>query len=134
VFCVFIYDKEVLDTLPHADRRVAFIHACIAELAAELQQMGGGLIVRQAQAREAIPRLAAALAAAGRPLFTGKDQEVFEKHKVLSQSGTPFPVFTYSTPTVLHAACWANRLSIAPSSTGSWNGLPKYAFTPSCIA
>ncbi|SFV09720.1 cryptochrome/photolyase family protein [Pseudoduganella namucuonensis] len=120
VHCAFIFDKEILDPLPRADRRVAFIHACVAELRAELQQLGGDLIVRHAAAVEEIPRLAAelgvdavfanhdyepqaiardesvarALAADSRPFFTFKDQVVFEKNEVLSQAGTPFSVFT----------------------------------------
>jgi deoxyribodipyrimidine photo-lyase len=140
VFCVFIYDKEILDTLPRADRRVAFIHACIGELATELRQMGGGLVVRHAVARTDIPRLAAelrvdavfanhdyepqamardnavatALAADGRPLFTFKDQVVFEKNDVLSQSGTPFSVFTP------YKNAWLKRLQAEPDSVAPW--------------
>ena len=120
VHCVFIFDKTILAGLPRADRRVEFIHACVTELAAELRQLGGHLIVRHAAAEQEIPRLAAelgvdavvashdyepaaiarddavakALAADARPFFTFKDQVVFEKREVLSQSGTPFSVFT----------------------------------------
>ena len=120
VHCAFIFDKAILDGLPRADRRVEFIHACVAELAAELQQLGGHLIVRHAVAEREIPRLAAelgvdvafashdyepaaiarddavakALAADARLFFTFKDQVVFEQREVLSQSGTPFSVFT----------------------------------------
>ncbi|CAN7564238.1 deoxyribodipyrimidine photo-lyase [Pseudoduganella sp. LjRoot289] len=120
VYCAFIFDKAILDGLPRADRRVEFIHACIAELSAELQQLGGHLIVSHAVAEREIPRLAAALevdavfanhdyepaaiardgtvakalAADARSFFTFKDQVVFEKREVLSQSGTPFSVFT----------------------------------------
>lgn len=50
VHSAFIFDKTILDALPRADRRVEFIHACVAELAAELQQLGGHLIVRHAVA------------------------------------------------------------------------------------
>nr|NDG09015.1 deoxyribodipyrimidine photo-lyase [Oxalobacteraceae bacterium] len=53
VFCVFIFDKDILDPLlAHGsmDRRVAFIHASLRELDAELQQHGGGLIVQHARA------------------------------------------------------------------------------------
>ncbi|GAB2850413.1 deoxyribodipyrimidine photo-lyase [Pseudoduganella ginsengisoli] len=140
VFCAFIYDKDILGTLPRADRRVEFIHACIAELAADLQQMGGGLIVRHALAQEEIPRLAAelnadavfanhdyepqaiardaavaqALAADGRLLFTFKDQVIFEKNDVLSQSGTPFSVFTP------YKNAWLKRLQAQPDSVAPW--------------
>ena len=50
VYCAFIYDSDILDHLPRADRRVEFIHHAITELAQALQQMGGALIVHHAVA------------------------------------------------------------------------------------
>ncbi|MGB4346157.1 MAG: deoxyribodipyrimidine photo-lyase [Burkholderiaceae bacterium] len=128
VFCVFIFDKTILQPLQAespegsltADRRVAFIHASVVELDAELRRHGGGLIVRHADAATAIPLLAAelgvdyvlinhdyepaavardaqvqqALHAAGRTLKSFKDQVIFEKDEVLSLAGKPFSVFT----------------------------------------
>ena len=64
VFCVFIFDKDILSPLlahGSTDRRVAFIHASLLELDAELKQHGGGLIVQHARASEAIPALAQTL-------------------------------------------------------------------------
>ena len=68
VWCVFVYDREILDPLPRADRRVAFIHAGIEELDHRLSQLGAGhgrhhvrLIVRHGVATDEIPRLATAL-------------------------------------------------------------------------
>ncbi|HEY9146581.1 MAG TPA: deoxyribodipyrimidine photo-lyase, partial [Thiobacillus sp.] len=53
VVCVFIFDREILDTLPDpADRRVEFIHASVTELQTALQEKGGGLIVRNCRARD----------------------------------------------------------------------------------
>jgi len=123
VFCVFIFDKDILDPLlAHGsmDRRVAFIHASLRELDAELKQHGGGLIVQHARAAEAIPALAKTLnidavfcnhdyepyakqrdqhvadelARQQRKFFSFKDQVIFEKDEVLSQVGNPFSVFT----------------------------------------
>ena len=120
VYCVFIYDRTILDSLPRADRRVEFIHACIAELATELAQLGGALIVRHAAAAQAIPQLAAelgvdavfanhdyepqaqardaaveqALLVDGRQWQSFKDQVVFEKNEVLTLSEKPFSVYT----------------------------------------
>lgn len=120
VYCVFIFDRAILDTLPRIDRRVEFIHSCVKELDAALAQYGSRLIVRHAYAAEAIPRLAEELAAdavfanrdyeptaamrdaevaqslkqAGRSLLLFKDQVVFEKDEILSQAGKPFSVFT----------------------------------------
>ncbi len=120
VYCVFIFDSTILQHLPRNDRRVAFIHACITELAAALAGMGGQLIVLHADAVSAIPNLAQelgvdavfanhdyepaamlrdstvahSLQAAGRAFLSFKDQVIFEKHEILSLSRQPYSVFT----------------------------------------
>ena len=120
VHCVFIYDTAILATLPRRDRRVDFIHASVAELAAELRSLGGDLIVLHADAAEAIPRLAAelqvdavfanhdyepqaiardatvaaALTRDARLWFSFKDQVIFEKDEVLTLSAKPYTVYT----------------------------------------
>ncbi|ARU04783.1 deoxyribodipyrimidine photolyase [Comamonas serinivorans] len=66
VYCAFVFDTTILDALPsREDRRVAFIHASVAELHRGLQQLaassgapGGGLIVRHGPAEACIVQLA----------------------------------------------------------------------------
>ena len=66
VYCVFVFDREILDRLPsREDRRVGFIHHALVELDAGLAALskaaGGdaaGLIVRHGWATDEIPRLA----------------------------------------------------------------------------
>ena len=121
VYCVFVFDREILDALPDpADRRVEFIYESVGELHRALGKRGGGLIVLSAHAREAIPALAIelevghvfcnhdyeplaidrdravaeALAAAGIAFHTRKDQVIFERDEILTQAHTPFVVFT----------------------------------------
>jgi deoxyribodipyrimidine photo-lyase len=121
VYCVFVFDREILDRLTDkADRRVEFIHGSLIELDTALRVAGGGLIVRHALAREAIPELAQALdvdavyanhdyepqamqrdaavaqalAARGRSFLSFKDQVIFERDEILTQAGRPFAVFT----------------------------------------
>ena len=124
VYCVFVFDRDILDTLPRADRRVEFIHASVVELDRDLGALttseGGGLIVLHAAAWQAVPALAAslgvqavyanhddepdalardarvrnALGAQGVVLHTYKDHCIFERDEVLTQGGTPFSVFT----------------------------------------
>ena len=121
VVCAFIFDRDILDTLPDpADRRVEFIHASVAELQQSLQARGGGLIVRHGVARDEIVQLAAGLeveavffnhdddpaalardnaveaALRARNIATHhyKDTVIFEREEVLTASGTPFSVFT----------------------------------------
>jgi deoxyribodipyrimidine photo-lyase len=124
VHCVFVFDKAILDDLPQADRRVEFIWESVLELNSALQALASsasaGLIVCHAMAQEAIPRLAqqlqvqavfagrdyeplalqrdaavqAALSQAGRAFITCKDHVVFEQREILTQSGSPYGVFT----------------------------------------
>ncbi len=121
---VFVFDSELLDALPRADRRVEFIREALCELDADLRELAGhpeaGLIVRsgaavqevvalatllraqavyaahdyepQALARDALAR--GKLANAGIALRTCKDHVIFEGRELLTQSGTPYGVFT----------------------------------------
>ena len=59
VYCVFVFDTAILAGLPRDDRRVAFIHASLADLAGELEALGGHLLVRHGDALTEIPALAA---------------------------------------------------------------------------
>ncbi len=135
VYCVFIYDEDILAHLPRVDRRVEFIHACIAELAQELAQLGGQLIVRHAHSVAAIVQLAdelgvdavfanhdyepqaiardeavaEALRASGRQWLSFKDQVIFEKDEVLTLSDKPFSVFTP------YKNAWLKKMHADPS-------------------
>ena len=74
VFCVFVFDTDILDPLTDkADRRVDFIWHSIKELDKALTTMGGGLIVRHGSAREVIPLLVQELGATA--VFTNRDYE-----------------------------------------------------------
>ncbi|WP_199740048.1 deoxyribodipyrimidine photo-lyase [Acidovorax sp. FJL06] len=124
VYCAFVFDREILDTLPQMDRRVAFIRESLVELDASLRALSGqgqaGLIVLHAVASEAIPALArhlnvqavfanhddepqalardglvrTRLAAMGRAFHTFKDHTLLERSEVLTQTGSPYSVFT----------------------------------------
>lgn len=121
VFCVFVFDSEILDTLPsRADRRVEFIWHSLAELEIELRRQGGSLLVLHGRASLEIPCLAKrlevdavytnrdyepatmtrdrevgqSLMESGIAFRTFKDQVIFEQDELLSQQGRPFTVFT----------------------------------------
>lgn len=68
VWCVFILDREILDRLQRADRRVEFILDCLVDLNQQLAALGAaqgqtgvGLLVRHAWAATEIGALAVAL-------------------------------------------------------------------------
>jgi deoxyribodipyrimidine photo-lyase len=138
VHCVFVMDRAILDTLPRADRRVEFIRDTLVELDSDLRTLSGkpgaGLIVVHAVASDALPALAVALGAhvvfaahdyepyaiardhaveaalrAQRIAFqTVKDHVIFERREVLTQSGTPYGVFTP------YKRAWLARLGDGP--------------------
>jgi deoxyribodipyrimidine photo-lyase len=142
VWCAFVFDRNILDPLPRADRRVEFIRDSVAALDEALAKLGGGLIVLHGDPVEKIPQLArelrvaavyanhdddpyartrdarvrAALAADGIDLRTRKDHVVFERDEVLTASGTPFSVFTP------YKNAWLERLS--PADLGSHSLAP----------
>ena len=68
VWCAFVFDREILDALPRADRRVEFIVECIQALDAGLAELGRQhgnhgvrLLVRHGKAADEIVALAAEL-------------------------------------------------------------------------
>jgi deoxyribodipyrimidine photo-lyase len=124
VHCIFVFDRDILDALPRADRRVEFIRESLVELDARLRELAGtpssGLIVRfgiasdeilalaqplkaqavfaahdyEPQAIERDARVREALAGQGVTLLTCKDHVVFEGREILTKTGTPYGVFT----------------------------------------
>jgi len=76
VWCVFVFDTEILDALPsRSDRRVEFIHDALEELQASLGKLSpaGHLIVLKGPSREAIPWLAQQLQC--KTVFINRDFE-----------------------------------------------------------
>ena len=80
VWCVFVFDREILDLLPRADRRVEFIRDSLVGVDAELRALaashgieGAGLIVRHGWAHDEIPALAQALGV--QAVYTNHDDE-----------------------------------------------------------
>ena len=68
VFCVFVFDREILDSLPKQDRRVEFIRESLLDLDSQLRRLApqeaadhAGLIVLHAVASDAVPALAGEL-------------------------------------------------------------------------
>jgi deoxyribodipyrimidine photo-lyase len=140
VYCVFIYDSTILDGLARSDRRVDFIHASLAELDAELRQLGGYLIARQGDPATWIPALAAELGVDAvfangdyepqaiardqavaerlrddnRDFFSYKDQVIFEKSEVLTLAQQTFSVFTP------YKNAWLKRLAAEPACLDPW--------------
>jgi deoxyribodipyrimidine photo-lyase len=121
VYCVFIFDTDILDKLNNKqDRRVEFIWESVLELKTALQKHGGDLIVKYGSARTLIVETALQLNIHG--VFTNRDYEpkavardaevrealakhqiafhdfkdhvIFEKDEVLSLAGKPYSVFT----------------------------------------
>ena len=122
VVLVFVFDTGILDPLPRCDRRVEFIRESLVEIDAALRAMAphAGLICRYGDPLVEIPALAQKMGAAmvvaahddepqalardaavaqtlkvaGVHWHSVKDQVVFERREVLTQTGKPYGVFS----------------------------------------
>lgn len=146
---VFVFDTTILSAIPRPanaplvdDRRVAFIHAALAEISHRLNQSEAHLIVKTGDPITVIPELARQLQAAcviaahddepyasrrdqavharlealGVTFQTVKDQCIFERREVLTGTGKPFSVFTP------YKNAWLKKLTaddLAPRTTGA---------------
>ena len=136
IACCFVFDRTILDPLPRADRRVAFIRESLSEVESSLRQAGGSLWVCHGLAETAIPELAetlgaslviaahdyepaaiardravaARLAESGRELLTCKDHAVFECSEVLTLDARSFSIFTP------YKRAWLRALAASPEA------------------
>jgi deoxyribodipyrimidine photo-lyase len=120
VLCAFVFDREIIGSLPENDRRVPFIHASLVELDQVLRDAGGALMVRHGVPLDEIPALAREcganavfanrdyepsakardeavgqkLASADVAFFTFKDQTIFDGDEILTGASKPYTVFT----------------------------------------
>jgi len=146
VYCAFVFDRDILEPLPRADRRVEFIRESLVDLDNRLREAAGrpgaGLIVRHGKAVDEVAQLArqlgvqavfaahdyepqaiardrlalGALAVAGIAFHTCKDQVVLEGRELLTKTGTPYTVFTP------YKNAWLARMSAA--------GMPEHDCAP----
>jgi len=120
IHLAFVFDTDILDLLPRADRRVEFIHQATHAIDAQLREQGGQLHVLHGRPGELIPKLVRKLKV-GRvvcardyePSAISRDQTVsdllseqdvayeqvrdhviFEQDNLLTGAGKPYTVFT----------------------------------------
>jgi len=116
VLPIFIFDTQILESLPKADRRVEFIHETLKTLRDELHALGSSLLILQGdpvklfkslephavytnhdfepyanQRDDAVRKL---LEGKEIPFKTYKDHVFFEKSEVVKDNGEPYTIFT----------------------------------------
>jgi len=121
VLVVFIFDKNILEKLSDKkDARVTFIYQRLTKIQEELKKKGSTLLIKFDTPERAWPEildqypvkavytnhdyepyatkrddsLAEYLSSENIPLFTFKDQVIFEKTEVVKPDGKPYTVFT----------------------------------------
>jgi deoxyribodipyrimidine photo-lyase len=121
VMLLFIFDTEILNDLQdRSDARVSFIYQSLLAIDTELRTTGRSICIKTGKPAEVWQQLLAEadieavymnhdyepyaikrdngikqiLAASNIPLFTYKDQVIFEKNEILKSDGTPYTVFT----------------------------------------
>ena len=121
VLPIFVFDRNILDQLDNkSDRRVEFIYNTLTDMQRKLHKMGSALETFYGYPAETFRHLLTTydiaavytntdyepyatereheirdlLAAGDIPLYSYKDQVIFEKDEVLKDDGTPYTIFT----------------------------------------
>ncbi len=118
VHCVFVFDSNILGALKNKiDQRVEFIWESLFQIKSQLNKFGSDLIVKHGDPKIIIPKLVVEYQSDAiymnkdyeayankrdteiiRKLkiksFQYKDQALYEGNEILTQSGTPYTVFT----------------------------------------
>lgn len=120
VIPLFIFDEDILDSLPKNDARVGFIHDSLSKINQKLQEMGSSLLVKKGKTQEvwqallqefdvkevffnkdyepyAIKRdlvICELLEANTTKSFLFKDQVIFEEKEITKADGLPYTVYT----------------------------------------
>lgn len=131
VLPVFIFDNNILDELPAADRRVNFIYDRILQINALLKDIGRQLLIFHGKPEEIFTSLFSKYDVGAiytnndyepyairrdeqikqlalkhnADFYNFKDQVIFEKEEILKQDDTPYKVFTP------YSVAWKSRLS-----------------------
>ena len=120
VMPIFIFDSEIIESLPKDDARVTFIHQSVQNIDAQLKSYGGSLsmyhgkplaILKQLLLsfdiqniitnrsyepydRERDQEIASFLSEKNIGFHTFKDHVIFEKDQIVKKDGTPYAVYT----------------------------------------
>ena len=120
VIPLFIFDEDILDSLPKNDARVGFIHDSLSKINQKLQETGSSLLVKKGKTQEvwqalieefdvkevffnkdyepyAIKRdlaICEVLEANKTKSFSFKDQVIFEEKEITKADGLPYTVYT----------------------------------------
>lgn len=120
VLPIFIFDTEILDTLPKDDSRVSFIHNTLNAINTQLMKLGSGIAVYygspieafqqientyqiahvitnrdyEPYARDRDTKIKDFLAKRDVGFHTYQDQVIFEKDDIVKDDGTPYVVYT----------------------------------------
>ena len=120
VIPLFIFDEDILDSLPKNDARVGFIHDSLSKINQKLAEIGSSLLVKKGKTQEvwqallqefdvkevffnkdyepyAITRdltICEVLEANKTKSFSFKDQVIFEEKEITKADGLPYTVYT----------------------------------------
>jgi deoxyribodipyrimidine photo-lyase len=120
VIPLFIFDEDILDSLPKNDARVGFIHDSLSKINQKLHETGSALLVKKGKTKEvwqillqefdvkevffnkdyepyAIKRdlaICEVLEANKTKSFSFKDQVIFEEKEITKADGLPYTVYT----------------------------------------
>ena len=120
VLPIFIFDQDILSDLPKQDSRLGFIHDLLTDINTSLHRIGSGVQCMfgsplqlwktlietydissvfinkdyEPYARKRDQEITTLLSENSIPLYTFKDQVIFEEDEILKADGNPYTIFT----------------------------------------
>ena len=120
VYCLFVFDSLILQSLSEDDQRVQFIWYSLIELREKIRSLGGELYVRWGSAVQEVKKIVlelgvdalyfsrdyepyaverdrkieSSILALNRKVYCFKDQVMIERSEIMTIKNTPFTVFT----------------------------------------
>lgn len=79
VYCVFVFDDNILRGLPKDDHRVYFIYKTLEQMNRDLSKSGGGVYLAKGDPVEIVPALASRLGV--KKVFANRDYEQYAKKR-----------------------------------------------------
>ena len=118
---VFVFDNQILDKLPKADKRVNLIYNYLTDIRSSYTAKGGDLLIRKGDPCELIPAIAKELGCSA--VYTNEDYEPYAKERdakvksTLESNGVDFNLYK-------------DQVIFSPGEVLKPDGLPYTVFTP----
>lgn len=121
VIPLFIFDENILNSLPKNDARVGFIHDSLSKINQQLQEIGSSLLVKKGKTQEVWQELIQEFDV--KEVFFNKDYEPFAIKRDLD-------IFTFLETNKIAAFSFKDQVIFEEKEITKADGLPYTIYTP----